>query len=147
MTTIAADATTGTMCSDSCWSDGVEKAPIRKVFRIKGAVVGFAGDLDEIGMVREWMRGKMLREDMPRVDNVSALLMSHGGLRVWTPADGFTEVPKRYAIGSGGMAARAALASGATPARAVAIAREIDAGTHGKTRTYRLRKGTNAEGG
>lgn len=147
MTTIAADATAGIMCSDSYWSNGVEKAPIRKVFRIKGAVVGFAGDLDEIYMVREWMRGPMRREDMPNAENVVALVMSHTGLRVWTAADGFTEVPKRYAIGSGGMAARAALASGVTPSRAVSIARDIDAGTHGKTRTYRLRKGTNAQGG
>lgn len=147
MTTIAADATTGTMCSDSCWSDGIEKAPIRKVFRIKGALVGFAGDLDEIGMVREWMRGRMLREDMPKAENVIALAMSQSGLRAWTAVDGFVGVPRRYAIGSGGMAARAALARGATPAEAVAIAREIDAGTHGKTRTYRLRKVTNAESG
>ncbi len=145
MTTIAADATLGVMCSDSCWSDGVEKAPIRKVWRIKGKLCGFAGDLDEIILVRWWM-ARGMKGEKPPVSNVQVLLMGDKQLISWTPTDGFIDVPRRYAIGSGGMAARAALAAGKSPAEAVAIAREIDAGTHGKTRTYRLQKGNRAEG-
>jgi hypothetical protein len=145
MTTIAADASLGIMCSDSCWSDGIEKAPIRKVWRIKGRLCGFAGDLDEIMLVRWWMTRGM-RGDKPPVENVQVLAMGDKSLFSWTPVDGWIEVPRRYAIGSGGMPARAAMAAGKSPAEAVAIAREIDAGTHGKTRTYRLQKGTSAQG-
>ena len=136
MTTIAVDAKAGLMASDSHWTDSDECGPVRKVFRIKGSLVGFAGDLKQIAAVRAWLAGGM-RGQAPRGD-VTALILSPSGARVWTPLDGFIDVPHRFAVGTGGKAARAAMLAGASCSRAVAIAREVDAGTSGRTRVYRL---------
>lgn len=122
------------MASDSHWTDDSECGPVRKVFRIKGALVGFAGDLKTIAAARAWMAG---RGKQPTGD-VTALVLSGHSARVWTPLDGFVDVPPRFAIGTGGKAARAAMLAGATCSQAVAIAREVDAGTSGRTRIYRL---------
>lgn len=136
MTTIAADATLGLMAADSHWTDQDERGPVRKVFRINGSLVGFAGSLATIGEARAWMAGKRSR---PPSSDVSALILSGGRLRAWTPVDGYVDVPRRFAIGTGGKAARAAMLAGASCVRAVAIAREVDAGTSGRTRVYKLR--------
>ena len=45
MTTIAADLKAGLMVSDTQWNDGAEKGQTRKVYRINGELIGFAGDL------------------------------------------------------------------------------------------------------
>lgn len=139
MTTITVDAALGLMCSDSHWTDGVEKAPIRKVFRINGALVGFAGDLTAINDVKAYLQAGCKGKLPPQSCNATALVLDASGVRVWTRADGFTPVPGRYAIGSGGPAARAALEAGASSSKALAIARNIDATTSGRTRVYRLK--------
>lgn len=136
MTTIAADATLGLMAADSHWTDESERGPVRKVFRINGALVGFAGALVTVGEARAWMAGKRQR---PPSGDVSALILSGSRLCAWTPIDGYVDVPRRYAIGTGGKAARAAMLAGASCVRAVAIAREVDANTSGRTRVYKLR--------
>ncbi len=143
MTTITVDAAAGVMCSDSHWSDGSVKGPCRKVWRIKGALVGFAGDMDAIAIAKAWMQSGAKEDKLGVRDRVKmqceAILLRGTSVRVWTPLDGFTEVPGRWAIGSGAQAARAALDAGATASKAVAIARNIDAGTSGRTRVYRMR--------
>lgn len=136
MTTIAADAILGIMAADSHWTDQDERGPVRKVWRINGALVGFAGPLVTIGEARAWMAGRRAK---PPSGDVSALILSGGRLCAWTPVDGYVDVPKRFAIGTGGKAARAAMLAGASCVRAVAIAREVDAGTSGRTRVYKLR--------
>lgn len=136
MTTIAADATLGLMAADSHWTDEDERGPVRKVYRINGALVGFAGALASVAEARAWMAGKRPK---PPASDVSALILSGSRLCAWTPIDGYVDVPKRYAIGTGGKAARAAMLAGASCARAVAIAREVDANTSGRTRIYKLR--------
>lgn len=139
MTTIAASARLGVMASDSHWHDGDSKGPVRKVWRIRGRLVGFAGGLGDIERVKAWMRGG--EKGKPAgVESVSALELTASGLRCWTIHDGWQPVPDVYAIGSGGKAARGALLAGATPQRAVDIAREIDAGTSGRTRVYKLKQ-------
>lgn len=139
MTTITVDAALGIMCADSHWTDGSEKAPIRKVWRINGALVGFAGDLDAIASLRAYMRGGCRGKPPACTANATALLLRGNQVHVWTKPDGFTPVPGRYAIGSGGPAARAALDAGASASKALAIARNIDATTSGRTRVYKLK--------
>lgn len=136
MTTVAADAAAGVMAADSHWTDDNERGPIRKVWRIGDSLVGFAGTLKAILEARDWM---LAGGRKPQGD-VCALVLRGKTLQSWTPVDGYIDVPRRYAIGTGGKAARAAMMAGATCARAVAIAREIDAGTSGRTRVYKLRK-------
>ena len=52
MTTVAASLIEGVMCADSHWTDGDEKGPCRKVWRINGALIGFAGGMRQIIVVR-----------------------------------------------------------------------------------------------
>lgn len=140
MTTITVDAACGVMCADSHWSDGTEKGPMRKVWRINGALVGFAGELAAIEATKAYLQAGCPGAPPPAATAV-ALLLDGTKTCTWTRQDGFTPVPGRYAIGSGGQAARAALEAGASASRAVAIARNIDANTSGRTRVYKLRSG------
>ena len=140
MTTITVDAHMGIMCSDSHWSNGQEKGPMRKVWRINGALAGFAGDLDAIASTMDYLKAGC-RGAPPVGATADVLLLKGRRVRTWTCRDGFTEVPARYAIGTGGMAARAAMAAGASASRALSIARDIDATTSGRTRVYKLKTG------
>ncbi len=137
MTTIAADAIAGVMCSDSFWFAGDECGTIRKVFRVHGSLVGIAGDVDHI---IAWRTALKANKPLPKVD-VTVLRLGTQGLDCWTSGDGWHKVEaKQYAIGGGGKAARGALAAGASCAKAVRIAAGIDAQTGGPVRTYRLGK-------
>lgn len=139
MTTIAADAIAGVMCSDSHWIMADESGSLRKVWRIRGALYGLAGDLSAIVPWIEWERGK---GEQPTLDlsTITVLRLDESGLSTWTEADGWLPVghPK-HAIGSGGKAARAAMYVGASCQQAVRAAIEVDAGSGGAVRTYKLR--------
>lgn len=137
MTTIAADAVTGLMVSDSQWTDDSEKGHRRKVFRHKGTLIGYAGEIALAIKVHAWIRAGM-RGKKPTGD-VTALLLSASGISVWNPTDGLIAMEERqFAIGTGGTCARAAMLAGADIAKAVRIATQIDAGSGGRVRTYRL---------
>lgn len=138
MTTITVDANLGVMCSDSHWMDEAEKGPMRKVFRINGALVGLSGDLSCFDATLNYLRAGMPGHPPPKAD-ATALILDGKRASVWTRLDGQVQVPARYAIGTGGAAARAALAAGASASKALAIAREIDATTSGRTRVYKLK--------
>jgi len=137
VTTIAACCVTGIMASDSQWSDGDALGVAKKVFRIRGALIGFAGELGHIEEVRAWFRTDFKG---PTPDgSVTALILRPSGLFCWTAADGELRLhEKQFAIGTGGQAARAAMLAGADPTRACRIACTIDAGSGGRVRTYRL---------
>jgi hypothetical protein len=142
VTTIAADARVGLMCSDSTWSDGDECGPCRKVYRVRGGLVGFAGGLSEI---RSWLAAYRKGDVPPGLisdfDEVTVLRLDGQGLSTWDNSNGWTPLEeRRYAIGSGGKCARGALAAGADCRSAVQIAVSIDAGTKGAVRAYRLRE-------
>lgn len=137
MTTIAACAVSGIMASDSHWTDTQDRGLARKVWRIRGVLWGFAGDLGEIEKVRLAIRAGTRPHG---VSTVRALILSNGCLSCWDDKNGLLALrEKQYAIGSGGQAARAAMAMGATPQRAVYVACQIDAGSSGRVRTYRLK--------
>jgi ATP-dependent protease HslVU (ClpYQ) peptidase subunit len=137
MTTIAADATERVMACDAFWFSSDECGLVKKVFRVRGALVGAAGDLREI--VR-WLEAYRKKRDLPDDLSITVLRLSADGLHTWTAADGWLPVDEpRYAIGSGGKCARGAMAAGASCREAVRIAATIDAGTGGPVRTYRLK--------
>jgi ATP-dependent protease HslVU (ClpYQ) peptidase subunit len=134
MTTIVADFKAGTMCADSQWTDGEERGPARKVHRIKGALIGLAGDLDGIFA---WLKAYRSGAALPKC-NATAMLLDETGIHTWTALDGWIPMPSPWAIGSGGKLARAAMMAGADAKQAVRIAIQIDASTNGVVRTYRL---------
>ena len=139
MTTIAADVLAGLMCSDSKWSDDNTVGIARKVWRVQRALIGAAGELDEMSRWLALYRaaGKL------RGASLSVLRLSTGGLDCWTHIDGWVPIlDKQFAIGTGGAAARGAMAAGAACPAAVRIACHIDASTRGPVRSYKLRAAT-----
>lgn len=137
MTTIVADARTGEMASDTQWSDDNILGHTRKVWRIRGALYGFAGDLRECLMARDWFRGGS-KGAPPRGGDVTALILDGGKISTWTAADGMCpEASPFFAVGSGSAAALGAVHAGATVRQAVRIASKIDPGTGHDVRVYR----------
>ena len=74
MTTVAGDATLGLMASDSQWTDDNEKGICRKVWRIQGALIGFAGDIKTIEACKVWFK-KGKAGPPPRGDVAALILM------------------------------------------------------------------------
>lgn len=137
MTVIAASVAEGRMAAD-CWClDGDEHYPMRKVFRVNGRLVGFAGDVSVIRAALIWMRKGCDPDSMPDGD-VVALLLSNRGLETWTPAEGFLPAPPQFAIGSGSACARVALGLGVGVRRAVLETNKVHAECGGGVSVYTL---------
>lgn len=122
------------MCSDSGWTDGTSRGAARKVFRIRGELLGFAGNLDEI---QPWIDDYKRGVD-PSGNHVQALRLADGKLSYWILGGWMTVLETYFAIGSGAMAARAAMKHGATVRESVRTAITFDAGSFGPVRTYRV---------
>lgn len=143
MTTIVADARAGIMASDSLWTDDTVIGSVRKVWRVRGDLVGFAGDVGTITQSLAWFRSGF--DGDPPEGNATALILRKTGIYTWTAEDGeVKEDASFFAIGSGGQAARAVLA---TMERlrvpldcrlAVRLASTIAAGNGGRVRVYKL---------
>lgn len=139
MTVIVASVSEGCMAADRWCIDGDIHFPMRKVHRIGGSLVGFAGDVVDVNVALAWMRrGRRPEDDVPN-GNVTALILSSKGLSTWSPADGLVKVPPSYAIGSGDACALVALAMGANVRRAVAETCKWHAQCGGGVSVYRLR--------
>lgn len=138
MTVIVADTRSGLMVSDSQWSDGEQTGATKKVFRIRGDLIGFAGALGEIRDTVAWFKGG--RVGKPPVGSVQAVILRRNKILLWSNTDG--EVEERapfFAIGTGGAAARGALLSGADAVTAARVATQVDADSGGRIRIYRAK--------
>jgi hypothetical protein len=124
------------MVSDSFWTDGDNKGPCRKVYRIKGQLVGVAGSVKDESVFLEWYK-KGAKGEGPKGD-VTALILSESSVKTWCFDDGFFEPGNQFAIGTGGAIARAVMMTGADARTAVRIATKIDAQSGGPVRAYRL---------
>jgi len=130
MTTIA--ATKSVMAADSSASDDNGRVSVRKLFRVPGGVLGFAGVASVGPRLAQWLINER-RGDPPDMSDTHALLIT--GDAIWF----FDEVPHPYEIldpfctlGSGGQAATAAMHCGKSPKEAVKIAAKIDTFTGGR---------------
>ena len=142
MTTLLADAKLGVMVVDSSITDDDRIWPGKKVFRIKGSLIGFAGDYEEGMQFLKWFKGGCLIEEKPRFKETDALVLCDKGLIFFTFQ---TLEPRKvdggiYSIGTGGKAAICAYeALGFTdPTKAVRIVCKHDAGSRPPIRTYKL---------
>jgi hypothetical protein len=136
VTTVAACAKSGVMAADSRWSDGDESGPMRKVWRVAGALYGFAG---EVKHFEPWLDALRLGRTPPRVHPLTVLRLDAQGLATWDSTDGWVACVSPFAVGSGGKAARVAMKLGHSPTAAVRATCDIDAGTGGPVRTYKLK--------
>jgi ATP-dependent protease HslVU (ClpYQ) peptidase subunit len=141
MTTILADSKLRVMVSDSSATDGQRSWSVRKVYRVRGALVGLAGTVSNFQGFLSWYRGGMKTPPEFDFDDNSALVLRADGL--WTfdaTAPALQKSPSRESIGSGAMAAIAAYEAlgWSNPRRAVQIACRHDASSRAPVRTYLL---------
>ena len=138
MTTVIGDFRLGVMVSDSSATDDDRVWSERKVFRHKGALYGFAGNVDERIEFMEWIKSD---GPAPKFDG-SCLMLSDSGLFLYDRST----MPQRVArgieaIGTGAKAAMCAYEAMAwtDPKRAVAIVCKHDSGSRTPVRVYRLK--------
>lgn len=141
MTTIIADHRLGVMVCDSSISDDDRVWSGSKVYRHKGALLGFAGDVDEaLEFLKWWKAGKPAK--LPKFGHSSALILSDAGLVHYCYS--LTPMPVKRgieAIGSGGKAAICTYEALAwqDPVQAVKIVCRHDSGSRAPVRVYRLK--------
>lgn len=143
MTTVLADHRLRCIVADSAVSDEGERVwKMRKVHRIRGELVAFAGALAECRTFIDWYRHKPETPPDFTFKDSSALVLRENGLFLFD--EDCIELTKvtggREAIGTGSVAAIAAYeALGWTdPQKAVRIACHHDLKSRPPVRTYRL---------
>ena len=140
MTTILADYRLGVMVADSSVSDGDRVWLGRKVYRHKGALIGFAGDVNEAEQFLAWY--KKQEGKPPKFTNSQALVLSDAGLRCFNTSCIGEKIPGGVeSIGSGAKAAMCAYEALAftDPVLAVRIVCKHDAGSRAPVRVHRLK--------
>ena len=142
MTTVLADANLGVMAADSSASDGTRVWVMRKVWRVRGHLLGFAGSTHNFKPFIDWFKVGGDPGDVPKLGDASVLILGSGGLYLM---DSNSKLPQhiaggREAIGTGAMAAIAAHEAmrWENPRRAVQIACKHDAASRPPVRVYRL---------
>lgn len=141
MTVIAASIAEGRIAADRWCFDGEEHYPMKKVHRIRGALVGFAGDLAAIAAIRAWMRAGSVAQDAPKTGNATALILAPGKLCTWDVTNGYVVMERGWhAIGSGGACAQAAMMAGADVRRAVQITNGVHNFCGGGVSVFKLRE-------
>lgn len=131
MTTVAANLTS--MACDSLVTWGERSFYVKKIYRYKGKIYGFAGDYNSVIDMIAWLKGGKKRKPASIAwDDLEVLILSNQGLFYLDPH--FKEHPfnrTEFAIGTGSGPAMGAMMAGADPATAVSIACEIDPNSGG----------------
>ena len=136
MTTIATDGKS--MYSDSRQTGAyIDQLAVKKVYRIKGELWGFAG------MPANWLRViKWLTDggEPPHIEeSFSALQLDKSGMVYeWCKLLQPVAVGSMASTGSGCDYAMAAMMAGASPKKAVKIAKKLDVHSGGKVKGYKL---------
>jgi hypothetical protein len=143
MTTILADRRLGVMVSDSSMTDDDRQWAARKVWRVRGGLLGFAGSEPDFDRFKAWYRGGMAEPADFDFGESQALVLDASGLYFFDA--NYTTLKRidggREAIGTGGKAAICAYEAlrFQDPARAVRIACKHDSGSRAPVRVYRLK--------
>lgn len=132
MTTVVCTRTQ--MASDSRASGGDATTTIPKIFRIRGGLLGIAGTVADCMAFVSWFRRGCDPENVPDMSEVSALYLDKNGKIVHFDHSPYSyEIKADFAVlGSGGMAAAAALHMGADLRLAIRTAAKVDTGTGGR---------------
>lgn len=140
MTTVLADWHAGVMVSDSQVSDEDRKWCHRKVFRIRGSLVGVSGLWVQADQFLKWFKGGCV-DKPPKLDQFSGLVMSADGLLHYQYGHLPIPVPcGREAIGTGAKAAMVGyqLMGWKDARRVVRVVCEHDSSSRAPVRVYRL---------
>lgn len=138
MTTIAYRA--GVLAADTLFTDDNQRDSYgAKVFRIGGALVGFAGSMALGLRFRDWVRGGM---DGPSpyagVGGGNGLIVSRTGVLGFCANGAWPVEEPFYTLGTGGPFALGAMAMGADAQEAVAVAMRFDTQSGGDIIALRL---------
>jgi hypothetical protein len=138
MTTIAASVTEGVMVSDSKYSAGGTWFPGPKVFRLGNELVGCCGTVKHWQDFLKWYRGGK-RGTRPKGEDYGALILRADGLYTFDSNGCEIRVERGFhAVGSGEHAAIAVMLAGHSAKEAVEIACQVDTGSGGDVKVYRL---------
>lgn len=140
MTTILADWHAGIMVSDSQVSDSDRKWSQRKVFRVRGMLIGYSGPVVQAQQFLDWYR-KGCADKPPKLDQCEVLVMSLDGLLHYQGGHLPIPVPAgREAIGSGAKAAMVGyqLMGWKDARKVVRTVCEHDIGSRAPVRVYHL---------
>jgi hypothetical protein len=138
MTTVLADARLGVMISDSNASDEDRVWSERKVFRYKGALYGFAGNVEQRIAFMDWIKGG----PVPVFTKSDCLMLSESGVFLYNECTTPQRIERGIeAVGTGGKAAMCAYEALAftDPVRAVRIVCKHDSSSRTPVRVYRLK--------
>ncbi len=131
------------MVVDSSIADDDRIWPGSKVFRVKGSLIGFAGDYEEGQQFIAWAKKGYPADSKPKFKETDALVLNDKGL-FFFPFQ--TLEPRKieggiYSIGTGGKAAICAYEAlgKQDPAKAVRIVCKHDSGSRLPVRTYTLK--------
>ena len=133
MTTIVGSYARREIAADSQWQAGDMKQRARKIYRVRGALIGIAGTVTEGLKFVQWYAEGCRRDEEPQLhaDTWGALVLDATGLFEWN--ERLVPIPcydkEGYSVGTGYMAAQAALKLGKTPKEAVEVACLIDINT------------------
>lgn len=134
MTTIATDGKQ--MAADTLQvGEYIDQVESVKIFRIRGELVGIAGDYSEARHYLEWLHNGSKKESKPTFDkdaDFEAIHATEQGVYHVTKNMYRVAIGKPAACGTGGTFAVAAMLAGATPTEAVEIAVRLDPYTGGK---------------
>lgn len=131
MTTVATDGKT--VAADSrCIGSYIEPGNIQKIWVLGKSIVGFAGDYASGLRFIEWVKGGCNPESRPELEDFNGLIVSASGVKLFCEKLVAMKSPRMSAIGSGDRIAMGAMMAGASPKKAVEIAKKLDPSTGGK---------------
>lgn len=139
MTTIAFDgkrlATDSRLCTGS---DTIVGERAKKLFKVNGAWIAFAGNSQNCAVALQWFKDGMPKERPPLADNFSAFMWD--GRRLVRYECALVPMPQNVDFAAGGSGidvALGALAAGADAAQAVKIAARFDPFTNSRVQVSR----------
>lgn len=131
----------GVMAADSsCWDGGVNVHRLRKVYRVKGLLVGYTGDVGAFGRFLDWLKDGGYPDEYPKVKSLTVLAVSKDGAVKSFDESGphVGHAAPYYAIGAGSAVALGAMFAGADAKTAVRAAVRHAEGTTAPVRMYRI---------
>lgn len=115
------------MAADSLAVTSGRKGRVRKLYRIRGAILGVAGSAEHAVMFAHWYDSGADLSDRPKDLDIGALVLDSNGIfRYEGNCYPYEILDEFAAVGSGADAAIAAMYMGATPEEAVEVACKVD---------------------
>lgn len=128
-------------CDSACHVGSVRVHSIQKIWKVRGHLIGCAGNLVDMHTFRKWFEAGAWEDKYPKMKELDALVVTPEG-KVVTYENGAPhaiEIEDEYiSIGTGSPIALGALHAGATAAEAIEAAINHCSKTNGKIQTLYL---------